>query len=582
MKQKIERTFLEEAKRFLGPFWGNKKVTLSGIVFYSIWAIGPIMHIYFVEKIVRFIELKDLESFINTMIWYSGVLVFYYFLTYISRKWWWVITANAYRKVIHREYLMKFIKLSNTETEKIWTGKLISIMWTGMDVWCLLLDKLLNNALKIIFTIVFTFYMISIVNLWSWIIFIIFYVLVHAIWEHFNQKSLIHRRRRQNVWNEYTGNLVRLIMSKFEILQTWKIDTELNKIDSVSDGLVKHNLAMANPTHWFYYTPSIFINIVKMLMFSFLGYQVILWNASISLFVVLFGALTLMNNVIISSMQFYSGFTNDFTKIEKLWDLFDSTPKIEWYDRWKEFIHSRWDIEVKDLSYAYSEGDNVFTDFSLKIPGEQVTAIVWVSGWGKSTLVKLISWYIRADSGEIIIDGQKLSEVSLKSYYKDIGYLTQEPSVFDGTVIENLTYALTKAPAKKKLDEIIKLAKCEFIYDFPNWLETEIWEKWIRLSWGQRQRLAIAKIFLKDPKIIILDEPTSALDSFSEEQITIAMHNLFKWRTVIIIAHRLQTVKSAADIILIEDGQVKERWTHSELVKKKWVYKKMLDLQSWF
>jgi hypothetical protein len=86
MKQ-IERTFLEEAKRFLRPFSKNKATTFSGIIFYSIWAIGPIMHIYFVEKIVRFIELKDLDNFVNTMIWYSGVLVFYYLLTYISRKW---------------------------------------------------------------------------------------------------------------------------------------------------------------------------------------------------------------------------------------------------------------------------------------------------------------------------------------------------------------------------------------------------------------------------------------------------------------------------------------------------------------
>ena len=132
------------------------------------------------------------------------------------------------------------------------------------------------------------------------------------------------------------------------------------------------------------------------------------------------------------------------------------------------------------------------------------------------------------------------------------------------------------------LPTIILWVCSSFVYDFPNGLETEIWEKWIRLSWGQRQRLAIAKIFLKNPKIIILDEPTSALDSFSEEQITIAMHNLFKWRTVIIIAHRLQTVKSADDIILIEDGKVKERWTHASLVRKKWIYKKMLDLQSWF
>jgi len=150
------------------------------------------------------------------------------------------------------------------------------------------------------------------------------------------------------------------------------------------------------------------------------------------------------------------------------------------------------------------------------------------------------------------------------------------------SIYDNLTYAIKEKVDDKKLNKIIRLAKCEFIYDLVDWRETEIGERWVRLSWGQRQRLAIAKIMLKDPKIIILDEPTSALDSFSEEQITKAMKNLFKWRTVVIIAHRLQTVKHADDIILIENGEIKERGTHKWLVKLKGQYSKMLELQSWF
>jgi len=120
----------------------------------------------------------------------------------------------------------------------------------------------------------------------------------------------------------------------------------------------------------------------------------------------------------------------------------------------------------------------------------------------------------------------------------------------------------------------IKLSKCEFIYDLPDGLKTEIGERWVRLSWGQRQRLAIAKIFLKNPEIILLDEPTSALDSFSEEAITEAMHNLFEHRTVIIIAHRLQTVKEADDIIVFDEWKIVERWTHKSLISHKGKYNK--------
>ncbi len=580
--EKKERKFWEILKRFTVPYFRNKTVTLKGGVFYAIWAIWWIFHIYFIEKIVKAIENKDIEEFKWIMVLYSLAMIIYYLATYLSRMWWWVITVNGFRKVIHKQYLDEYIKLSNTHTEKVWTGKLIAIIWTGIDVWSLLLDAVLNNIIKITLTIVFTFYMISKVNLFIAIVFIIFYIIVHIIWEIFNRKSLTHRRKRADTWNDYTWDVVKIIMSKFEILQTWRIQTEVDKADKTANKLIMHSRNMATPTHWFYYTPSIFINIVKILMFGFLGYQVILWNESLSLFVLLYWTLTLMNGVIISSMQFYSELTNKFTKIEKMWDFFDNTPDIKWYESWKEFEYKKGKIEIEKLSFWYTKKQKVFDNFSLDIAWAKVTALVGNSGSWKSTLVKLISWYIRQDSGKIKVDGQNLEKVSLKSYYKNIGYLTQEPSVFDGTIKDNLTYAVDRTLKSWELEKVIKQAKCEFIYDLESGLETEIGEKWIRLSWGQRQRLAIAKIFLKNPKIIILDEPTSALDSFSEEQITKAMHNLFKWRTVIIIAHRLQTVKNADKILVLEDWKVVEEGNHKQLVKQKWIYKKMLDLQSGF
>jgi ABC-type multidrug transport system fused ATPase/permease subunit len=166
-----------------------------------------------------------------------------------------------------------------------------------------------------------------------------------------------------------------------------------------------------------------------------------------------------------------------------------------------------------------------------------------------------------------LIDGQEITEIRLDSYYPHIGYLTQEPSVFDGTIRENLLYSARNNPSKKKIDEAIDLAECQFIYELEHGLDTEIGERGIRLSGGQKQRLAIAKIFLKDPEIILLDEPTAALDSYSEEKVAKAFEHLFVGRTVIVIAHRLQTVKSADDIIVLEKGKIIERGTHKELLK---------------
>ncbi len=589
----IERTFLETTKRFFEPYSFSKMVTVRAVILYTLRWGGTIIHILFVQKIIWAVELQDKENFWYLITFYIGVLIVYYTVIFLMRKWWWVETVGEYRKTIQWNYLKWFITISNTEVERVGTGKTIALMDSWMDIWAIYLDKAINESVKIFTAIAFTLYMIIAINVWYAVIFFILYVFIHIIWELFNKKALIFRRQRQDTRNLYVGYIVKILMSKFEILQTWRIDSELDRVNGLSDKLMDCNRKMATSIHWLYFFPEMFMAVVKVVFFVFLWYQIILWNTTFAIFVWLFGLLTLMDSVIENSMRFYINFTKDFTKIEKLWDFFDSTPEIKGYEEWEKFKYNKWKIELKNIDFWYSEKINIFNNFNLNIEWGKITALVWNSWSWKSTLVKLISGYIRADSGTILVDNQSLEEVSLKSYYKSIGYLTQEPSVFDGTIRENLLYWVGEQglnnqvhdkgfSVTKDLESVISLAKCEFIYELENGLDTEIWEKWIRLSWGQRQRLAIAKIMLRNPQIIILDEPTSALDSFSEEQITKALNNLFKWRTVIVIAHRLQTVKHAHKILVLENAQVVEEGSHEELVKHEWVYKRMLDLQSWF
>ncbi len=579
---KKERTWLEIIKRFTGPYWKNPKVTIKSLIFYSFWAIVPIMHIYFIQALVWAIEEKDKGSFLFILIIYSSFFILHYTIMYLIKNWWYISNTYFFRKTIHDFYLKRFVKLSNIEVEKLWTWKLISIIWTWMDTWSLLLNKVLEHFLKILFALIFTIIVISIVNIYLGVIFIILYIIIHFIWEIFNKKTLFFRRKRQDKWNEYTWHIVKIIMSKFEILQTWKINRELKYVNIYNKWLLKQSLNMSYANYFFFYIPSIFINIVRIVMFLYLWFWVINWEFTMALFVVMFWVLTLMNTIIINSMIFYWELTNDFTKIEKLWDFFDETSNIEWYEKWNDFEYKNWNIILKNITFWYTEKNKIIKDFDLKIKWWKITALIGNSGSWKSTLVKLISWYIKPNSWKITVDWQDLSKVSLKSYYNNIWYLKQEPSVFDGSILENLMYASNKKINNKYLDDIIKKAKCEFIYDLEDWINTEIWEKWIRLSWGQKQRLAIAKIFIKNPQIIILDEPTSALDSFSEEQITKSLNNLFEGKTVIIIAHRLQTVKNAWEIFILENWKIVESGNHKKLIEKKWIYKKMLDLQSGF
>ena len=298
-------------------------------------------------------------------------------------------------------------------------------------------------------------------------------------------------------------------------------------------------------------------------------------------FVMFMGLITLIERGMRQSLDLLWQIDGEIIDVEKLWETFDNAPHIHNIHSGKRFIIKNADIELKGIKFAY-DNTPVLQNLNLHIKWKQKTALVWPSWGGKSTIIKLIGWYIRANEWDTLVDNYNLNEIRLADYYKHIGYLTQDPSVFDGTIIENLTYALNKKPTKKQLDDVINMSKCEFVCDFENQLETEIGERGVRLSGGQKQRLAIAKIMLKNPSIILLDEPTSALDSVSEQKISEAFHNLFKGKTVVVIAHRLQTVKAADDIIVIDKGQVIERWTHKELEKKDGLYKEMLDLQTTF
>lgn len=306
------------------------------------------------------------------------------------------------------------------------------------------------------------------------------------------------------------------------------------------------------------------------------------WNYSIANLALLLWLIQNLSRYTWSIRWNFREIYNYLINIDKLLALFEEIKTIPWLKIKQEFNYKKWDISFRNTTFWYNN-NLIYDNFNLDIKWWNKTALVWDSGSGKTTLVKLVAWYVSPNSWDILVDNQNIAEYNLISYYKHIWYLTQEPSVFDGTIRDNLLYALKDEPEISEVDKVIKNAKCEFIYEFPNWLETEIWEKWIKLSGWQKQRIAIAKIMLKNPNIIILDEPTSALDSISEQFISEALKNLFEWKTVIIIAHRLQTVKEADDIIVLKDSQIIERWTHDELSKiKDWEYKKMLDLQTSF
>ena len=229
-------------------------------------------------------------------------------------------------------------------------------------------------------------------------------------------------------------------------------------------------------------------------------------------------------------------------------------------------------IEFKNVGFFYENNDSVLKDISFNIEKGKMVAIVGPSGAGKSTIADLISRFYDVKSGSILLDGNDLRDISIKTLRKNLGIVTQETILFDETIEFNIAYG----KIHYSQDELVKASKAanayNFINDQPNGFQTIIGEKGLKLSGGQRQRIAIARAILRNPPILILDEATSSLDTNSEREVQMAIDNLMRERTTVVIAHRLSTIKQSDLIIVLEDGKIVERGNHTSLIKNNGLY----------
>lgn len=238
-------------------------------------------------------------------------------------------------------------------------------------------------------------------------------------------------------------------------------------------------------------------------------------------------------------------------------------------------------LTFKEVQFSYPQRKeiNVLNAISFDCRSGEVIALVGSSGAGKSTIASLILKMYEPTAGAIYFDQKDIKEISAKSLRKYLAVVPQEVMLFNGTIRENILFGNIEATE----EAIIEAAKSAFAYDFimqfPDQFETIVGDRGIQLSGGQRQRIAIARAMLKQPKLLILDEATSALDSESEKYVQQALQNLMKGRTSIVIAHRLSTIQKADQILVLENGIIKERGKHEELLQQNGLYTKMISLQ---
>ncbi len=225
-------------------------------------------------------------------------------------------------------------------------------------------------------------------------------------------------------------------------------------------------------------------------------------------------------------------------------------------------------LKFENVDFAYEEGKPVLRDVSFETKPNAVVAFAGPSGGGKSTIFSLIERFYQPTGGEILIGEENIENVDLAKWREQIGLVSQDAAVMPGTIRDNLTYGLRREVSDEELWDALRMAYADgFVSEMEDQLETEIGERGIKLSGGQRQRIAIARAFLRDPKILMLDEATASLDAESEATVQKALGDLMQGRTTLVIAHRLSTIVDADKIYFIENGTVSGAGTHQELLK---------------
>ena len=469
--------------------------------------------------------------------------------------------------------LKKMKTIDYLEYQKIGTGRLTQKVEDGatasrdvlLNYWLKLIRYLLPTA---IFSLIFIFRVER-----EYVLFVLLGYIIVIVISNLVLKKLYKLKEsilvNQEVLNKH---LVRGFMELVVFRTNKKFDTEIEVtkegIKNITDAKTKIKLV-----HEIFFT--VFALIVNVLKVIVLGYAVLKSNLSVGAVVTVIALLGKAYEPIAIFNVEYVDYKLNKVAVKKYIAFLDSKDD-ENLNKGEIVKNVLGEIELKDIVYSYNYGKTIIKDLSLRIKANSSIALVGESGSGKSTIIKLIMGLIKYDSGQLLIDGKEIKDLNLNSFYDKVSYVSQEAPIFDGTLRENLVF--DKKISDTKIKEVLKLVCLESFYEkLENGLDTELGEKGIRMSGGERQRVALARLFFDDSKIIILDEATSAMDNVTEKEVMKNLVDELKDRTIIVIAHRLETIKNVDDIYVLSDGVIKEHGKYKDLLTKDGYFKKLYE-----
>jgi ATP-binding cassette subfamily B protein len=489
------------------------------------------------------------------------------------------ILASRLQKIMSERYYAHLLSLPQSYFDAELSGKIINRMSRGITQITNFVQMLSNNFLQFIFSTVFS---LLIVFYFSWQV----GLMLFAIYPIFVVLTGITSNKWQR-WQKQINEDLDVASGRFaeSIGQVKVVKSYLQETRELSFFRLMFNKVVqtTKPQSRYWHRQDILrrlaLNVVFLGVFVFIFVETAEGRYSIGTMVLLLQYALLIRIPIFSISFLVDNFQRAIANSKDYFAVMDVKPEITDHQGAEQLIVKRGDIVFDNVSFAYTQDQPVLRNIFLRIEPDTKIALVGESGEGKTTLTNLLLRLYEVNSGQILIDGQNINNVTQASLRANVGIVFQEPALFSGTIRENVSYANPQATN----EQIVAAAKAanadEFISKFAKGYDTEIGERGLKLSGGQKQRIAIARALLKNAPILILDEATSSLDSRSEGMVQEALKRLMKGRTTLIIAHRLSTIQHVDQIVTLLGGRIDEIGTPAELAKTNGIYAQLLKLQ---
>ena len=392
-------------------------------------------------------------------------------------------------------------------------------------------------------------------------------------------------RKNNNEFRMQVEGMSAYVISMIEMIPTARAhaaeDAEIARVEEKVDGIKEAGLRLDFRNNLFQciaWSSFVLLNMSCLFIGAWLSYTKII-PLTPGVLVMLSSYFGLISNSVLQIVTMMPMITKGFESVRSIGEVLEC-PDIE-QNLGKRAVSSvKGEFNFQLVNFTYPGGDRgSLADFSLNVkPGETI-GVVGASGSGKSTLMSLILGFLRPDSGSILLDGQPMNEIDLRSYRRFVGVVAQESMLFSGTLRENILHGASHVSEEQFLRVLEDANVLEFIEKLPSGVDTETGDRGATLSGGQKQRIAIARALIRNPRVLILDEATSALDVASESQVQSALVRLMKGRTTFIVAHRLSTVRNVDRIIVLEDGCIAEMGRPEELLQCGGPYSRMVAMQ---